>query len=311
MDLGEKIQTLYKKYGSLNGVTVELHKRLIAVSVKNKAASALIFLQGAQLAEYKRSGEAPVTWLSDHCDYQAGTALRGGVPICWPWFGDLSRNPDKVKNQLSGDFDAHGFVRNIEWELTGVELVGEDTTKVTLSLDISSRDDWKYPAQLRVIFTISSELSIQLQVINSGEHSFSFTNALHTYFTIGSIEHIQVDGLEGHDYLDTLNNWQIKKSNFPLKISEEVDRVYPNAPTQYVLIDNELGRRIKIETMNLPDLVAWNPWVDKSKRLTHFADDDYKQMICLESARLLDNAVTLEPREVFKSTVRYSIGPLN
>lgn len=307
MDLGERIQSLYAKYGSLKGITIELHKQLIAVSVRNEAASATIFLQGAQLAEYKRAGEHPLIWLSDQCDYQSGTPLRGGIPICWPWFGDLSRNPKAVQNQIcGGDQPAHGFVREREWELIAVELPDTETTRITLQLEVAADEIWKFPAALRVIITVGTELSLQFQVTNLGAEPFSFSHALHTYFNIGDIEGARVEGLEGYDYLDTLDNWTLKKSNFPLQINAEVDRVYPDVAKELRITDRKLNRTIKIEAMNLSDLVVWNPWIDKSKRLSHFGESDYTQMLCLESARLLDNIVCLTANETYKCTVRYS-----
>lgn len=306
MNLGEKIQSLYTKFGSLKGVTIELHKQLIAVSVKNEAASATIFLQGAQLAEYKRIGEHPLIWLSDQCTYQMGKPLRGGIPICWPWFGDLARNPVAIQDQLGeSDWPAHGFVRMQEWELISVELPDSETTRITLQLQITPDERWPFPAVLRVIISVGTTLDVQFQVTNLSAEPFSFTHALHTYFNVGNIESIAVEGLEGRDFLDTLDDWVTKKSNFPLQINAEVDRIYPNSPEKVAIIDRKLGRIIRINASNLPDLVVWNPWVEKSMRLSHFNDNHFKHMLCLESAALLDNAVTLAANETFKCEVNY------
>lgn len=308
MNLAEKIQSLYAKYGSLKGITIELHKQLVAVSVKNEAASATIFLQGAQVAEYKRVGERPVLWLSEACDFKAGHALRGGVPICWPWFGSLAKNPETVRSQFSDlDSPAHGIVREQEWTLESVELVDSETTQVTLTLDVSPNEIWSYPASLRLSVTIGVELDIQLSVTNTGADPFSFTTALHTYLNLSDVNAVAIKGLEGIDYFDTLDDWQTRKSNLPIVIDKEIDRVYCNVASPVELKDERYKRSIKVSASNAPDLVVWNPWVEKAKRLNHFNDDAYKQMLCLETAHVLDNAVTLLPNACSQFGVRLSI----
>lgn len=302
MNLGDKIQALYAKYGSLKGVTVELYKQLIAISVKNEAASATIFLQGAQVAEYKRVGERPVLWLSESCDYKAGKSLRGGIPICWPWFGDIERNPDVVKHQIpqltsETSIPAHGFVRDQEWVLDSVELIDSETTELVLSLGIGASELWPYPALLKLTVSVGVELDIKLSVTNTGSETFSFSSALHTYLNLGTVESCEILGLEGNEYFDTLDDWRVRKSNRPIAIDKELDQIYSNVESPVQLKDKQFNRTITVTASNAPDLVVWNPWIDKAKKLCHFDDDAYKQMICLETARVLENLESLPADE--------------
>lgn len=299
MNLAEKIQALYAKYGSLKGVTIELHKQLIAISVKNEAASATIFLQGAQVAEYKRVGERPLLWLSEACDFKAGKSLRGGIPICWPWFGDITRNPAGLTQQLDekvlAQLPAHGLVREQDWALDSVERVDSETTQVVLSLAVSSSEQWPFPALLQLTVTVGVELDVKLTVENTGSEAFNFTTAFHSYLNLSAVSACEVVGLEGCNYFDTLDDWQVRKSNLPITIDREIDRVYTNVGSPTVLNDSKFNRSISVMPLNAPDLVVWNPWIDKAKRLSHFNDDAYTQMVCLETASVLDNVIELTP----------------
>ncbi len=126
VDIGQQMQQLYSQFGDLPGISIELHKQLLAIRVENKQATATVFLQGAQLSDYQKQGEQPIIWCSPHCDYQNGQSLRGGIPLCWPWFGDLARNPEPVRQHINQTTDApaHGFVRNRLWSLSTVEILG-------------------------------------------------------------------------------------------------------------------------------------------------------------------------------------------
>ena len=306
MNQGEKIQSLYAQFGQIKGVSIELHKRLIAISVKNNAGNGTVFLQGAQLAEYKKKGEEPLIWLSEHCDYQVGSPLRGGVPVCWPWFGDLARNPATVREQVMGDAPAHGFVRSVDWELEGIKLLDDSTTQLMLTLDVQPSEQWPYAAGLQLAVTVGAELTLELRVTNKDAKSFSFTSALHTYLNISDINQVQVKGLEHATYLDTLENWSTRSSTELLSVQGELDSVYTNISQPVRVEDKQWNRSISLEGKNAPDLVVWNPWIEKSKRISQFADTDFQQMLCLESAHLLNNAQRLKSEEQFTFGVQIS-----
>ncbi|WP_286238638.1 D-hexose-6-phosphate mutarotase [Neptuniibacter halophilus] len=298
MPLAEKIQALYARFGAEKGITIELHKQLIAVSVRNEAAAATLFLQGAQLAEYCRLGEKPLLWLSDHCDYQAATALRGGVPVCWPWFGDPLRNPLRLQQQLGeSDLPMHGLVREREWQLVAISQPDSETTWLTLELDFAAEPAWPYPARLQLEVCIGPRLEYRFSVTNTGKQAFCYTTALHTYFNLSRLESVEVRGLEGQPYLDTLDDWQQHCSVTPLRINAEVDRVYTSLPGRVEICDQGYNRRIGLQAEGAPDMVVWNPWIDKSRRLSHFGEQDYQRMLCLETACLLDNMICLEPEQ--------------
>lgn len=299
MNLAEQLQSLYQKFGELPGISIELHKQLIAVAVDNKSAKATIFLQGAQVAEYQKKGQKPLIWLSDQCDFKAGKSLRGGIPICWPWFGNLECNPEQVKLQFAGDMPAHGFVREREWNLDSIELVDPSTTELVLSLNVTPDAQWPFTARLQLKVTVAEQLRLEFTVTNSGDDCFSFTSALHTYLNISEIEAVSVSGLEGISYLDTLNDWKAETDETPVNVAGEVDRIYQNLDKPALLSDSGFNRAIRLDSDNAPDMVVWNPGLEKAKRLSNFANDAYQKMICLESAHVLDNLKSLEPGESF------------
>lgn len=303
LSLGEQLQQLYKQFGEIEGITVELHKQLIAISVNNQAASATVFLQGAQLASYTPKNSKPVIWLSDKCDYKAGKALRGGIPICWPWFGDLQRNPPALQQQITGSAQAHGFVRTQQWQLSGVYNLDKKTTKLTFELTVAANDSWPFPAQLQLTIMIGETLSLQLSVKNTGLQPFKYTAAFHSYFNISHIDDISVSGLTDTPYIDTLDDWQTQQDVHDLKVDQEIDRIYCNSPTVVTLNDHAKNQQMSLTSNNMSDLVVWNPWKQKSKTLTDFDNNAYQNMVCLESACILDNMATLVPGQQHLSTI--------
>lgn len=304
MNQAAEIQALYAEYGDLPGISIEIHKQLIAIAVENKCARATVFLQGAQIAEYQRKGEQPLLWLSEENRYQQGTALRGGIPVCWPWFGDPKRNPDCLQSQLSADAPAHGFVRNRLWNLEQVDCSEPSVTRIVMSLDVHADAHWQHPARLELTFCIGAELSLSLKTINTGATPFWFTSAFHSYLALSEIDSAYVTGLQQKSYLDTLDGWKEKQDEDPVEINQEQDRIYPNVLQPVLLHDKGWQRQITLTGENAPDLVLWNPWIDKARRLSDFSADDYRSMLCLESARVLENACQVLPGESYSFAIR-------
>lgn len=305
MDSAQQMQHLYQNFGHLQGVEIELHKRLIAIAINNKAARATIFLQGAQIAEFVPHGQNPVLWLSDECNYQAGQSLRGGIPICWPWFGDLARNPAAVTEQYTDieNLPAHGLVRERLWQLDSIAIIDAATTEVNLSLDVAADERFPYNAKLHMSLRIGEQLSCIFKITNTGSDTFHFSSALHTYLAVEQIEDVTLTGLEGVNYLDTLDEWREKSEDHTVAINAETDRIYQNVTQAMTLTDSIAERKLTLTSQGFKDAVLWNPWIEKSKRLSQFADQAYKQMICVESANVLENICELAPEQVFSTTL--------
>lgn len=299
MSLAKKIQTLYEEYGKLNGISIECQKELIAIGIRNQAAKAEIFLQGAQVSAYERHGERPILFLSDACEYRQGSSLRGGIPICWPWFGDLDKNPEQLKNQypnrLTESMPAHGFVREQEWTLKHIEIKGTGETVVTLALDVPPSDQWPFRAQLLYKVIVGESLSVSLSVKNTGACAFYMSAALHSYFSVKHIQHASIGGLDQAQYVDALQNWATFKQDGDVAITQEVDRIYflPTTTSPLSLKDDD--RTIHLRSGGSQTAVVWNPWIEKSQRLSQFNDDDYQTMLCIETANVLDDAIQLQP----------------
>ncbi len=263
------------------------------LEISNKAASAKIALQGAHLFHYEQVGCKPLLWLSDTSFFEQGRAIRGGVPICWPWFGRHPTNPDLPQ---------HGFARVFMWELVEVNERDADTTEVTLQLKSStaSRKLWAYTFELLVHITVGRTLSITLLTKNRDEIPFTITSALHSYFAVLDIDDVQVEGLADTAYLDALtgeNNLQ--QGN--VSIAEEVDRIYQRV--RYPLTLHGEDRTTRIDGLGSVSAVVWNPWIDKCTAMIDMPDNGYETMLCIETANALEDAREIGPGEEHALTV--------
>ncbi|MFY0678460.1 MAG: D-hexose-6-phosphate mutarotase [Neptuniibacter sp.] len=303
MDIQQQIKQLLDKFGSPSGIEFNQYNELLAVDIKNDSAEATIFLQGSQVTKYQPKGQVPVLWLSEFCDYKKGSPLRGGIPICWPWFSEFDRNPAAVKEQYSGPQTGHGFVRKLHWVLDSIHFPNEAITVLNLSLNITPNNDFPFTVRLGLSVTVGPSLEIEFRVLNKSSTNFCFTSALHSYFTISDSANASVAGLEGIDYLDTLDNWKKKSDADGFEFNAEVDRVYQNIPGEVRILDSTHDRSIVITNTNSPDIVIWNPWAEKAKRLGQFGDQEYKGMLCLENANLLENYCHLAPGEEYKTII--------
>ncbi|GLS25758.1 D-hexose-6-phosphate mutarotase [Marinibactrum halimedae] len=299
------VSSLYERFGHLPGVTIEVHKELVAINIINDVASGTIFLQGAQVTHYERHCEPPILWLSDACDYKAGVPLRGGIPVCWPWFANLSHNPDDVKVQIDAldtPKGAHGLVRSINWTVEDIVPQDNETHLCLMLLPHEEIPEWPYQATLKLMITIGAELTVKLEVHNTGERSFVHTCALHSYFSVGDIEQTSITGLEDATYIDALKEWASFQQHGTLSINEEVDRIYQlNSVTseKYQRVaqihDTSNNRVINLHQIDAKSLVVWNPWIEKSKQLSNFPNESYQEMICLETANTLTHMRKVTP----------------
>ena len=258
------------------------------VEISNAAATAKIALQGAQIYEYARRGEPELLWVSPLSRFEPGKAIRGGVPVCWPWFGKDADHPERPQ---------HGFVRTALWRLESVEEPDELMSVVTLTLDNTHVEQPYFPFRFRLTLQlrIGRELSVSLTTENRDESPFEITEALHTYFNVGAVSDVSIVGLEGITYADALDGFRRKRSDAPIGIVQEVDRVYLDTQEEITLLDECLGRNIVIGKSGSRSTVVWNPWIDKAKRMEDFADDGYTSMVCIETANALTDTVTVKP----------------
>ena len=252
---------------------------------------------GAHVLSWAPKGHDSIIWLSEHAVFAPGKAIRGGVPICFPWFG----------SGRSGDMQpAHGFARRAVWRLLSVDVQDEVATVVhelTQAEATSPEFPHRYQAVATAVFGDTLELS--LSVTNTGRDSFSFEAALHTYLRVGDVTSISIVGLEGDGYLDQVTGARAVQDG-PLGFVGEVDRIYASEADVRVH-DPELGRVITLTKTGSASTVVWNPWVEKSARLPDFGDDEWRTMVCVETANVGAAAVLLEPGESHVMRVRISV----
>ncbi|GMM85463.1 D-hexose-6-phosphate mutarotase [Pseudoalteromonas sp. MTN2-4] len=252
------------------------------LNVDGPRCSAKIFLQGAQLTEFTPVGKGNLIWVSEDEDYLEGKAVRGGIPICWPWFG-VHSDPD---------WPIHGVARKLMWRAEEVHE-SDEAIVIKLSLPMTLVDEtyWPHKSKLEVEFHLTEQLKVSLTNANLGDSPFTLTQALHTYFPTPNIEATTVDGLQGSKFIEFGEG--PFDQNEVVGFARETDMVYTQAaPVQVIRTPDgniEVGRECSTSC------VLWNPWIEKSKRLSNFRDDEYKTMLCLEAANVMDDAATVEP----------------
>lgn len=260
----------------------------------------LISQQGAQILSYQQDGQPPLIWLSGQAAYRHGQGVRGGVPVCWPWFGDLLRNPHTVQamHQQPDAAPAHGLVRTLNWALDDIDCRDDG---ITLEFGYNTvthpLPDWPHAAELRLCIQLDERLQIKLGTRNLGETSLSISQALHSYFAVSDIRHVTVEGLHGCHYIETLEDWQQREQNGALHFCGETDRIYLNPPAQLSILDPAWQRRIHLLSRGSQSAVVWNPWTDKAQRLSQFAHDAWPGMLCIEHANVMADILTVAPGE--------------
>ena len=271
---------------------VEGNGGLSKVRITCPEAVGEMYLHGAHVTSWKPVGGEEVLFLSSQSRWEHGHAIRGGVPICFPWFGGKTDDPKAP---------AHGFVRTNAWHLESIAQVGD---AVTVTMFTESNDGTKrwWPAEFRLVHraTFGSELSLELVVTNTGRTSLRFEEALHAYHRVGNIGKTRVRGLDTVHYFDKTDSNRKKMQHGEIVIVSETDRVYLNTRDAIELEDPVLRRRTRVTKENSRTTVVWNPWVQKAHSLSDFADDEWMQMICIETSNISDFAVDLAPGQQHK-----------
>ncbi|HET7545796.1 MAG TPA: D-hexose-6-phosphate mutarotase [Polyangiaceae bacterium] len=272
----------------LPGVERVQEHGLSALRVSNASASGLVYLQGAHVAAWQPAGEQPVLFLSENALYAPGKALRGGVPICFPWFGAHAEHKD---------FPAHGFARTRLFEYRGARLDDSGRTELEFSLDSDEQTRAWFPyaftARLRVAF--GRTLGLRFSVTNRDVQEFSFEAALHSYFSVADVLQTSVRGLEGARYVDKVREQAVfTEGARELRLVAETDRVYESTAT--CTIDDRAGKRsLVIEKQNSGATVVWNPWREKAAQMSDLGAACWARMLCVESANVGKSRITLAP----------------
>ena len=271
-----------------------------SVIVNGKHASARICLHGAHVTHYQQQGKKPVLWMSPTAVFQSDKAIRGGVPICWPWFGPHSED---------SSLPQHGFVRTSQWRPTGSEIFPDGSVEIKMALQHSpeSLAMWPHEFLLQMRIVVGQQLGLELTAQNCGPSSMVAGAALHTYFAVDDISSVRVVGFSDTPYLDQLDQHQQKIQSGDIRFDQEVDRIYLNAGSKVVIQTDENKPVAEINSSGSQSTVVWNPWIDKAKRMADFSDDGYQSMVCIETANAASDIRTIPPGE--SHTLKQTITP--
>jgi glucose-6-phosphate 1-epimerase len=254
------------------------------------AASAEIYLHGAQVTSWLPAGAEEVLFLSRQSRWKNGSAIRGGIPICFPWFRGKRDNAQAP---------AHGFVRTRAWELDSVSEQADGAVTATFSTgsDDSTRQWWPHEFRLTHRITAGRTLGLTLTAANAGATAFSFEEALHTYFRVGDAGRVHVRGLDQVRYLDNTDANRAKVQSGDVLFAAATDNAYLDAHGPAGLIDPALRRTLSTEKDNSATTVVWNPWQQGAAALSDLGDEEWREMACVEACNILNAAITLAPGE--------------
>ncbi|WP_413451759.1 D-hexose-6-phosphate mutarotase [Georgenia phoenicis] len=278
---------------------------LPVLRVATAVATGEVYLHGAHVTAWTPAGADPVLWVSGSSRFVPGEAIRGGVPICFPWFG-AGREPGLAP-------PPHGFARLAPWRPVAA---ADDDGVVRLTLELTDADiadipaaaAWPHAFTATYAVTFGRELTLALTVENTGDAEISYEEALHTYLAVADARTTTVQGLDGATYLDKAPGGgpDLVTQRGDVTFTAETDRVYDSEGTA-VVVDEPGGRRIGIEKEGSAHTVVWNPWVDKAAAMPDYGGDEWPTMVCVESANALDAAISLAPGERHTMSASYTV----
>jgi len=284
MTIAQQLGTQFGIRGQLN--FNEDSSGLIVAKVSNAQATASLCLQGAHLMTWQPKSQAvPVVWLSRDAKLAAGKSIRGGAPVCWPWFG---------AHASESGFPGHGFARTVPWRMVESGKEPDGATRLTLRLQENekTRAQWPHDCTLDLTVVVGETLRMELTTENAGTGDFTIGEALHSYFRIGDIGAVRVSGLENCDYWDKVGGSVLKRQSGVIDFSGETDRVYVNTAAECVIEDDKLRRRIHVAKSGSLSTVVWTPWAEKAGKMGDMGQPDgWREMLCVESVNALENVV--------------------
>ncbi|WP_373938419.1 D-hexose-6-phosphate mutarotase [Vibrio kanaloae] len=270
-----------------DNVTIVEHQGVKLVRVIHDKANAAISLFGGHVVSFQPRGQEDLIWMSQQAKFDGKAALRGGIPVCWPWFGRIAT-------------PAHGFARSSEWQLIEHR---ESEAGVIVSLGLKPSEAtlavWPHQFDARLNVEIGDQLKVTLDVKNTDSQPWTFSGALHTYLNIGDIHSTTTTGM-GAEYIDSLQGGKICQGGAELVLTDTIDRVYTQPEAQIYIADKKLDRTLTVENHGHNSAVLWNPWAEGAASMGDMQDDGYLTMLCVEStlhAPSLEAGKTLQPGE--------------
>lgn len=277
---------------------------LTVAELGNDAGTARVALHGAHVLEFQPRGARPVLWLSGKSWFCDGKPIRGGIPVCWPWFGAHPTDPS---------LPSHGFARLWDWQVLGTQAVSPTQTCLRLGLRDSeaSRRLWPHAFEAELTVTVGSELQVSLTMRNPGTTPFTVTAALHTYFAVSDVTKVRVLGFDGSPFVDTVNGANRRGVQAgPVTVAGETDLIFPDSSADATIEDAAWQRCVRVRKAGSRSAVVWNPWIAKAKRMPDYGDDEYPGMICVETTNAPGDARTVAPGGEHRLQATLSVEPL-
>ena len=303
METMSTVEELNRRFG-IRGVAriCEGNGGLPCVQITGSRSEGEMYLHGAQVTSWKPAGNGEVLFLSTKARWQDGQAIRGGIPICFPWFRGKADDPKAP---------AHGFVRTKRWQ---IESIVEDKSRVCVSMATESDDQTRrwWPAEFclvhRVLF--GSELTLELVCTNTGKADLRFEEALHTYNRVSDVANVLLKGLDTEHFLDNTDSNAEKVQRGDLKMATTTDKAFLGSANDVDLVDPALRRHIRLQKTNSLTTVVWSPWREGAARLSDLGDGEWTQFLCVEASNILTASVSLAPGEEHKMTAVLSAAKL-
>jgi glucose-6-phosphate 1-epimerase len=272
---------------------------LVQAVVENEHATATILLMGGHVLTYTPRGQEPVLWVAPHEVFQMGKALHSGVPVCWPWFGSNSEDPQ---------LPLHGLVRTLPWTVQSTRVLegraannlpaADDLPATEVRLAITdtaeTRKYWPHAFELEVTVTVGKSLKIEWAARNRGDQPYTYTGALHPYFTVSQAKDVTVTGLDGRDYLDKTENFARHHQQGPVHFTGWTDRVYLDTTADLVIGDPGYRRDIHVRKLGSRTTVVWNAY-DHDVDIPAIGAGGHETYVCVEAANAFDDAVNVPP----------------
>lgn len=278
----------------------ELENDLVFMTVSNKYADVDICLYGAHVTSFRPHKAMEVLWMSPESNFEVGKAIRGGIPVCFPWFGPHKTDPELPQ---------HGFARLMYWDVLETATLPSGETMIELQLCSSEQTKTYWPhdfcAQLTVI--VGSTLSVTLKVTNTSAVAFDYTCALHSYFNLSLIENISIEGLEGTPYQDQLEPGEYVQEEPGLQIQKALTRHYYNTEAPCIIEDSIYGRRIRVAKAGSKVTTVWNPGEEACATMADMPDDGYETFVCVEAVNAFNDVISLSAGESHETTARISL----
>jgi len=273
------------------------------VEIHNDQASAVISLQGAHLLSWIPTAEQEVIWVSEDAQFKAGKSVRGGIPICWPWFG---------AHPTQADFPAHGFARNMPWQIIGTTIMetGATAIRFTTEPDPAHSAMWPEHTSVQYELLVGKTLELLLLTDNNGSEAIHISQALHTYFRVKDVRDVVLKGLDQTDYLDKLDHFNRKTQQRDITINAEIDRVYVDTDSDCIIEDRGFQRNIIIRKQGSHSTVVWNPWQQTAEKMGDLGEQGYLRMLCVESSNAESDAITIQPGQSHRLWVEYQLQPI-